>query len=36
MDPNKATSKATTSPDDVAKAALAEKKGKETLVGEIP
>jgi hypothetical protein len=37
MAPKKATSKATTSIDDAAKAALlAEKKGKATLVGNVP
>jgi hypothetical protein len=36
MAPKKATSKATTSLDDAAKVALAEKKGKTTLVGDVP
>jgi hypothetical protein len=36
MAPKKATSKATTSLEDVAKAAFAEKKGKAALVGKIP
>jgi hypothetical protein len=34
MAPKKATSKATTSLDDAAKAALVKKKGKATLVGD--
>jgi predicted nucleic acid-binding protein len=36
MAPKKATSKATTSLDDATKAALAKKKGKATLVTEVP
>jgi hypothetical protein len=36
MAPKKATSKATTSLDDTTKTALAEKKDKAALVGEIP
>jgi hypothetical protein len=37
MAPKKATSKVTTSIDDAAKVALlAEKKGKATLVGDVP
>jgi hypothetical protein len=36
MAPKKATSKATSSLDDTTKAALAEKKGKATLVSDVP
>jgi predicted nucleic acid-binding protein len=36
MTPKKATSKATTSLDDATKVVLAEKKGKEALVDDVP